>query len=84
MKRFHLFPYDLKYETLFKGISDIYNIMKIFNASHEIPCMSGEEDVENFLESRLNLQLATIGETGHTNIQPMCSIMTRTKINSTY
>lgn len=45
--------------------------MKIFNASHEIPGMNSKEDVESFLGSRLNLQLATIDETGYPNIQPV-------------
>ena len=45
--------------------------MKIFNASHEIPGMNSKEDVESFLGSRLNLQLATIDEIGYPNIQPV-------------
>jgi PPOX class probable F420-dependent enzyme len=44
--------------------------MKIINATSEIPSMTKEE-VEKFLESKLNLQLATIDEQGYPNIQPV-------------
>lgn len=44
--------------------------MKIISATSEIPSMSREE-VERFLESILNLQLATIDERGDPNIQPV-------------
>ncbi|HYG00498.1 MAG TPA: pyridoxamine 5'-phosphate oxidase family protein [Candidatus Saccharimonadales bacterium] len=44
--------------------------MKIINAASEIPGMSKEE-VEKFLENKLNLQLATIDEQGDPNIQPV-------------
>jgi PPOX class probable F420-dependent enzyme len=45
-------------------------IMKIISATSEIPSMSKEE-VERFLESKLNLQLATIDKQGDPNIQPV-------------
>ena len=45
-------------------------IMKIINATSEVPGMTKEE-VERFLESKLNLQLATIDEQGEPNIQPV-------------
>ena len=44
--------------------------MKIINAASEIPGMSKDE-VEKFLENKLNLQLATIDEQGDPNIQPV-------------
>ncbi len=44
--------------------------MKIVNATYEIPGMTGEE-VERFLESKLNLQIATIDKQGDPNIQPV-------------
>jgi general stress protein 26 len=44
--------------------------MKIINATSEIPGMTREE-VERFLESKLNLQLATTDEQGEPNIQPV-------------
>src|SRR5436309_4280034 len=44
--------------------------MKIVNATSEIPGMTREE-VERFLESKLNLQLATNDEQGEPNIQPV-------------
>ena len=44
--------------------------MKVVNATHEIPGMTSEE-AERFLESKLNLQLATIDEQGEPNIQPV-------------
>ena len=44
--------------------------MKIFQATSEIPGMTSEE-VDRFLESRLNLQLATIDEQGWPNIHPV-------------
>jgi PPOX class probable F420-dependent enzyme len=44
--------------------------MKIVNATSEIPGMTREE-VERFLESKLNLQIATIDEQGELNIQPV-------------
>jgi nitroimidazol reductase NimA-like FMN-containing flavoprotein (pyridoxamine 5'-phosphate oxidase superfamily) len=45
-------------------------IMKIFQAASEIPGMTSEE-VDRFLESKLNLQLATIDEQGWPNIHPV-------------
>lgn len=44
--------------------------MKILKASAEIPSMTLEE-AERFLESKLNLQLATIDSKGDPNIQPV-------------
>ena len=44
--------------------------MKIVNATSEIPGMTSEE-VDTFLESKLNLQLATIDEQGWPNIHPV-------------
>jgi PPOX class probable F420-dependent enzyme len=44
--------------------------MKIIHATSEIPILTREE-VEKFLESKLNLQLATIDEQGNPNIQPV-------------
>jgi hypothetical protein len=45
------------------------SFMKIISATSEIPNMTGEE-AEKFLESKLNLQAATIDEQGNPNIQP--------------
>jgi general stress protein 26 len=45
--------------------------MKIINATSEIPGMTREEEVERFLESKLNLQIATIDEKDEPNIQPV-------------
>src|SRR5215212_5585697 len=44
--------------------------MKIVNATSEIPGMTREE-VDRILESKLNLQMATIDEHGEPNIQPV-------------
>ena len=44
--------------------------MKILTATSEIPGMTREE-AEKFLESKLNLQIATIDEQGEPNIQPV-------------
>ena len=44
--------------------------MKVISAASEIPSMTKEE-VEGFLESKLNLQLATIDGQGNPNIQPV-------------
>lgn len=44
--------------------------MKVVNATTEIPGMTREE-AEGFLESKLNLQLASIDEHGEPNIQPV-------------
>ena len=44
--------------------------MKVVNATYEIPGMT-EEEAERFLESKLNLQIATIDEKGEPNIQPV-------------
>jgi general stress protein 26 len=44
--------------------------MKILKASPDIPDMSMEE-AERFLESKLNLQFATIDNKGDPNIQPV-------------
>ena len=46
------------------------SFMKIISATSEIPSMTNEE-AEKFLESKLNLQLATIDEQGDPNIQPV-------------
>jgi PPOX class probable F420-dependent enzyme len=45
--------------------------MKIINATSEIPGMTREEEVERFLEGKLNLQIATIDEKDEPNIQPV-------------
>jgi PPOX class probable F420-dependent enzyme len=44
--------------------------MKVIDATSGIPGMTREE-AERFLESKLNLQLATIDEQGEPNIQPV-------------
>ena len=44
--------------------------MKIFDATSGIPGMTREE-AERFLESKLNLQIASIDEKGEPNIQPV-------------
>ncbi len=44
--------------------------MKIIDATHEIPGMTREE-AERFLQSKLNLQIASIDEKGEPNIQPV-------------
>ena len=44
--------------------------MKVISATSEIPGMTREE-AERFLESKLNLQIATIDEKGEPNIQPV-------------
>ena len=44
--------------------------MKVVDATHEIPGMTREE-ADIFLESKLNLQIATIDEKGEPNIQPV-------------
>ena len=47
------------------------SVMKIIDATSEIPGMTTEEEVDGFLQSKLNLQLATIDEKGEPNIQPV-------------
>jgi nitroimidazol reductase NimA-like FMN-containing flavoprotein (pyridoxamine 5'-phosphate oxidase superfamily) len=44
--------------------------MKIISAISETPSMS-EEEVDKFLESKLNLQFGIIDEEGDPNIQPV-------------
>jgi general stress protein 26 len=44
--------------------------MKIVQATSEIPSMTDEE-VDRFLESKLNLQLATVDKQGWPNIRPV-------------
>ena len=44
--------------------------MKVIDATSAIPGMTKEE-AERFLESKLNLQIATIDEKGEPNIQPV-------------
>src|SRR5919107_992753 len=44
--------------------------MKVIDATYEIPGMTREQ-AERFLESKLNLQIATIDEKGEPNIQPV-------------
>ena len=45
------------------------SVMKIIDATSEIPGMTTEEEVDRFLQSKSNLQLATIDEKGEPNIQ---------------
>ena len=45
-------------------------IMKIVNATSEVPGMTRGE-IEKFLDSKLNLQLATTDDQGEPNIQPV-------------
>lgn len=45
-------------------------LMKIVNATSEVPGMTREE-IEKFLDSKLNLQLATTDDQGEPNIQPV-------------
>jgi hypothetical protein len=45
-------------------------MIKIVNATSEIPGMTREE-VDRFLECKLNLQLATIDQKDEPNIQPV-------------
>jgi PPOX class probable F420-dependent enzyme len=45
-------------------------MIKILTANSTIPSMTREE-AERFLESKLNLQIATIDEKGEPNIQPV-------------
>jgi PPOX class probable F420-dependent enzyme len=45
-------------------------IMKIVNATSEVPGMTREE-IEKFLDNKLNLQLATTDDRGEPNIQPV-------------
>lgn len=44
--------------------------MNIVNATSEVPDMTREE-IERFLDSKLNLQLATTDDRGEPNIQPV-------------
>ena len=44
--------------------------MKVVDATYEIPGMTREE-AERFLESKLNLQIATIDKKGEPNIHPV-------------
>lgn len=44
--------------------------MKIIKAIEQGPRMD-EEEVDNFLRRKLNLQLATVDEKGDPNIQPV-------------
>jgi nitroimidazol reductase NimA-like FMN-containing flavoprotein (pyridoxamine 5'-phosphate oxidase superfamily) len=44
--------------------------MKVFQASNEMPEMTREK-VDRFLESKLNLQLATVDARGWPNIYPV-------------
>jgi hypothetical protein len=43
-----------------------------------------EEEVNSFLENKLNLQLATIDEDGYPSIQQSGFYMTKNQANSTY
>jgi general stress protein 26 len=56
-------------------------LMKIVNATNEIPGMTIGEEVEKFLESKLNLQIVTIDEKGESNIQPVWFYYDKTKGN---
>lgn len=56
--------------TMFLLCGEISNIVKILNASPEIPGMTKEE-ADRFLESKLNLQFATIDNKADPNIQPV-------------
>lgn len=45
--------------------------MKLIQSLPDMPNKVTEEEVNNFLESKLNLQLATIDEEGYPSIQPL-------------
>jgi general stress protein 26 len=45
--------------------------MKLIQAMPDMPSPVTEAEVERFLESKLNIQLATIDEEGYPNIQPI-------------
>lgn len=45
--------------------------MKLVQAMPEMPNPVTEAEVEKFLESKLNIQLATVDEKGYPNIQPV-------------
>ena len=55
--------------------------MKVFQASNEMPGMTREE-VDRFLENKLNLQLATVDARGLPNIHPVWFTMIKIKKNS--
>jgi hypothetical protein len=55
--------------------------MKIVRAIANAPVMT-EQEVDKFLESKLNMQLAIIDEMNDPNIQPIWSIMKKAKENS--
>ena len=57
-------------------------LMKIVNATNEIPGMTTGEEVEKFLESKLNLQIATIDEKVSLISNPSGFTMIKTKENS--
>jgi hypothetical protein len=57
------------------------NIMKIIAANSSIPGMTREES-ERFLESKLNLQIATIDEKDEPISNPYGFIMIKKKVNS--
>lgn len=54
--------------------------MKILKANPEIPSMTMEE-AERFLESKLNLQFATVDNKGDPNIQPVWFYYDKNKEN---
>ena len=45
--------------------------MKVIQALPDMPSPVSEEEVSRFLQSRLNMQLATIDSEGYPNIQPV-------------
>ncbi|MGI0019269.1 MAG: pyridoxamine 5'-phosphate oxidase family protein [Nitrososphaera sp.] len=45
--------------------------MKVIQAMPNMPSPVTEAEVEKFLESKLNIQLATIDEQGYPNVQPV-------------
>lgn len=53
--------------------------MKIINANTEIPGINSIEEVESILDSKLNLQLATIDGSDYPNIQPVWFYYDRNK-----
>lgn len=57
--------------SMFISKVDVGMYMKLVQAMPSMPKPVTEAEVEKFLESKLNIQLATIDEEGYPNVQPV-------------
>lgn len=59
------------YEPIFISISHVLRVLKVIQSIPGMARPVTEAEVNNFLESKLNIQVATVDEKGYPTIQPL-------------